>query len=582
MKTCAPGSNTARTLLARFAKDAQGGFAIMLAVSVLPLTLLAGVSVDVSTLLSARNQLQAASDEAALALARQPNLSQQNLNTQAAAWVNANLNGAGLTSITAAPTASASQVSINAQAYVTTPFLSLIQMHPVPLRIQTASVVKRALKHVELALVLDNTGSMLESDGSGSTKSATLKSAATSLIDALVASAQASGQTDAFKVAMVPFATYVNIKNLASGLDVAKSSTWPAWMPGTSDYSNDIFSGYNRYTLLKNIGATWSGCVESRPMPYDVNDAGPAAQAPGSRFVPFFAPDEPDFYYYGGNNKDLYVNDYISDTAGNYTSLSVANADWKARQSDTSKYRAGVTHQPNANVWGVDNSDWGPNQGCPSVYAQPLTTNYNSVKSAINALSPDGNTHIPFGLAWGWYMLSPNMPFGSTTPYTDTNTYKIAVLVTDGANTYTTGGVNQYCNSYYPTGLIKNTTDSCGTSPGGDMSVATGYGYVWQLRIAQNGASNTDVGTGDASNPALSMNDRLVKLCRNMQAKGVILYTVPLRVTDANTKAMLQGCASPDNVGPQGTKYLEAQSGAQLQQVFANIAGQISALRLAQ
>ena len=77
------------------------------------------------------------------------------------------------------------------------------------------------------------------------------------------------------------------------------------------------------------------------------------------------------------------------------------------------------------------------------------------------------------------------------------------------------------------------------------------------------------------------MNTRLSTLCANMQSAGVILYTVPLLVTDAPTKAVLQGCASPANQGPQGNKYLDAQTGADLTAAFSNIAGQISALRIA-
>ena len=66
-----------------------------------------------------------------------------------------------------------------------------------------------------------------------------------------------------------------------------------------------------------------------------------------------------------------------------------------------------------------------------------------------------------------------------------------------------------------------------------------------------------------------------------MQSAGIILYTVPLLVTDAPTQTLLQNCASPSTTGPQGNKYLNAQTGAQLTADFSNIAGQISALRVA-
>ena len=575
----------------RFARDTRGGFATMLAVSAVPLIFAAGVGVDVSRMLTARNDLQAAADNAALALARQPYATQTPpvLQSQADAWVRANFARSDASTPVVSPTADATQVVVAASTDVTTTLGALMQLPK--MHVAVSSTVKRALKKVELALVLDNTGSMTESDGSGSTKSATLKSAATTLIDALSASATASGQADAFKVAMVPFATYVNIKNVASGVDPQQPATWPAWMPGTSDYAltaygfADIFPATtNRFGLLQSAKLSWGGCVESRPMPYDVTDAAPSASVPGTRFVPYFAPDEPDYIYYGGNGKALYTNNYIDDDAGIYNNNTLTTTSWLARQSDTSKYKPNKARAAPDNVWGVvTTDDWGPNADCANVYVQALTTDYGSVKQAIQALSPAGNTHIPFGLAWGWYMLSPNMPFSGATAYNTPNTYKIAVLVTDGANTYNTG-LNYYCNTYYgpTTNQVASTTNSCAPNPNGDNSSYTGYGYVWQKRIAKDGAAVGDVGKGDTSDPAGSMNDRLVRLCRNMQAAGVILYTVPLRVTDAPTKAMLQACASPANVGPTGTKYLEAQSGSDLKQAFANIAGQISALRVSQ
>ncbi len=562
--------------LRRFARDTRGGFATMLAVSAVPLIFAAGVGVDVSRMLTARNDLQSATDNAALALARQPYATQTApvLQSQADAWVRANFARSDASTPVVSPTADATQVVVAATTDVTTTLGAMMQLPKMHVRV--SSTVKRALKKVELALVLDNTGSMTESDGSGSTKAATLKTAATTLIDALSASATASGQADAFKVAMVPFATYVNIKNLAPKLDPQQPTSYPLWMPGTSPYDNDTLPGVNRFTLLKQMNMQWAGCVESRPMPYDVNDTGPSLATPKTLFVPYFAPDEPDYTYIGqSGSPDLYGNNYLYDTVTGPAST------WYSRQADQTKY-LGTPHKPRTNYWGLDNSDWGPNQDCPNVFAQPLSTDYSGVKSAINALAPAGNTHIPFGLAWGWYMLSPNMPFSNAVAYNTPNTYKIAVLVTDGSNTYNTG-YNYGCWTY-TAGVATGTTATCTTPqhPNGDYSSYTGYGYVWQKRIAKDGAATGDVGNGDTTDPASSMNDRLVRLCRNMQAAGVILYTVPLRVTDAPTKAMLQACASPNNVGPTGTKYLEAQSGSDLKQAFANIAGQISALRVSQ
>ncbi|TGS36362.1 hypothetical protein EN827_32280, partial [Mesorhizobium sp. M1D.F.Ca.ET.184.01.1.1] len=40
--------------------------------------------------------------------------------------------------------------------------------------------------------------------------------------------------------------------------------------------------------------ASWSGCVESRPYPYNIQDTAASTSTPATLFVPMFAPDETD------------------------------------------------------------------------------------------------------------------------------------------------------------------------------------------------------------------------------------------------------------------------------------------------
>ena len=127
-----------------------------------------------------------------------------------------------------------------------------------------------------------------------------------------------------------------------------------------------------------------------------------------------------------------------------------------------------------------------------------------------------------------------------------TGTIKVIVLVTDGANTY-------------------------GTSMNGNLSHYTAYGYAAQKRI----------GDGTADGVASALNSRLSTLCSNIKTKNadgtwkINVYTVPLEVTDGNIKSLLQGCVTdPAN-------YLDVSNSSQLAAAFANIAGSISALRVA-
>jgi len=65
----------------------------------------------------------------------------------------------------------------------------------------------------------------------------------------------------------------------------------------------------------------------------------------------------------------------------------------------------------------------------------PLTSNENSIKSAVNAMRTNGVTdnwanftHFPVGLMWGWAALSPELPFNEGLPYSDDN-IKVMIFV---------------------------------------------------------------------------------------------------------------------------------------------------------
>lgn len=279
-------------------------------------------------------------------------------------------------------------------------------------------------------------------------------------------------------------------------------------------------------------------------MPYDVQDTAPSSSTPATLFVPFFAPDEPDDYSiqyssYAGNY--LYKNGkYYYDFYNNYLADGTSSTNFNTRQGNSAKY----TNGPASGTHGYWGGAIGPNAGCQTAALQRLTTSTSSVKTKLNQMIAAGDTEIPLGLMWGWHVLSPNAPFADGAAYGTANTIKIAVLVTDGQNIY-------------------------GTSlNGNNNSVYTALGYVWQNRISNNG--------GDYSNPAAALDDRLTKVCTNMKAAGIVIYTVPVEVTDPNIKSLLSGCAS------SADKYIDVSSSSQLAAAFNNIAGSISALRISQ
>jgi len=169
-----------------------------------------------------------------------------------------------------------------------------------------------------------------------------------------------------------------------------------------------------------------------------------------------------------------------------------------------------------------------------------LTTDWTALNNKINAMNAVGETHIPMGLAWGWNLLSPYGPFGDGVAYSTPNTTKVAILMTDGENTY------QYVN------------DNNGSN-------YDGYGFIWQNRTGTTSSS--------AATRTAAIDSRLSTLCTNMKAAGIVLYTVRVEVTTGSS-SLLQGCATtPD-------KFYDVQSASDLTAVFSAIAGSIQNLRI--
>lgn len=563
-----------RGLPVRFAQDRGGAIAPLAAVMIGAVLFGAGASLDISRLLTARTQLQDAVDSATLALARMPaGTSDTAMQAKAQAWITANVTDPNIQNIKVdTPVRSLGQVKLDVSASMKTTLAALMGVNTLPLG--GHSTVKYGTTHVELALVLDNTGSMNEDS-----KLESLKTAATTLVNTLNASASVSGDANALKVGVVPFSMTVNV---GSGYRTATwmSGAMPAAYGATADAVDP--SHPNRFTLLRNMYGDdnhWGGCVESRPMPYDVQDTPPDPANPGTLFVPFFAPDEPDEGYYaysgyklynygsadaGNSNswakstriggypytlysENNYLNDGVNDaykdkdTGGSWSYSDAVSGANSHHQNAVAKYKtapASGTHP----IWG---GAIGPNAGCTVQPLQRLTTNISTVNTQINSMVAGGDTEIPLGLVWGWHVLSPYAPFADGADYGASGTVKVIVLVTDGANTY--GNSSNINQSHY-----------------------TAYGYADQARISTGGQAGTQT----------ALNSRLQQLCANLKTRNsngtwkVNIYAVPLEVSDTNIKSLLQGCVTdPSN-------YLDVSSSSQLTAAFANIAGSISALRV--
>jgi Flp pilus assembly protein TadG len=533
-------------VVGRLRRDERGAIAVQFAFLALPITILAFGLLDMNRISVQRRQLQDALDAATLIAARSTATTDAALDTTGDAAFLAEMTGLGVTLTAANSTFKAGTGNrvIGTVSVSVKPIISNLWTRTDPVVTATSEVV-RSVNKLEVALVLDNTGSMGSNLGSGGTKINALIDASKDLVDTLYAAAARASETDAVKIAVVPFSMTVNVGSTYS------SAT--SWITGTlpSAYGSDVFNtSQNRFTMLTQTGLSWAGCVESRPDPYDISDAAPSTSTPASMFIPYFAPDEPDANTvvsgsgWWGNTYYSSYNNWITDDKS-------SSGVWLTRQGEPNKYAANnkgkVTYEAKTGT------DYGPNAGCGITNVLRMTNVRTSagattVKDKLDDMVATGNTNVAMGMVWGWHMVSPNAPFADGSAYGTKNVSKVIVLLTDGDNVM---------------GETSNPNDS----------TYSGYGYIWQKRLKNASNVALDVGaTGDDRRDA--MDSRQTKTCAAARAKGVIIYSIGVGVS-THSKGVLQGCASTTD------KYYDVTDSAQLAAVFDAIAGSIQNLRIA-
>jgi Flp pilus assembly protein TadG len=219
-----------------FVANTVGNVAMTFALCVLPFGLSAGVAIDYGRSYFARTVLQGAADAAALAGGTSKDKSDAAIAMVVKQYLDAN--GASdilqyVSKIDQQLDMSKGTLTVIVEGNIRTTFMGMAGFKSMD--IGALSVVSVGSQALELALVLDNTGSM------AGTKISNLKAAATTLVD--IIQKEASDYADT-KIAVVPFAEYVNV-GVARGTE--------PWV--------------DKAPLLSRA---FSGCVGSRTSPRDV------------------------------------------------------------------------------------------------------------------------------------------------------------------------------------------------------------------------------------------------------------------------------------------------------------------------
>lgn len=155
---------------------------------------------------------------------------------------------------------------------------------------------------------------------------------------------------------------------------------------------------------------------------------------------------------------------------------------------------------------------------CPSTEVVPLTDDRDELHDAIESMRAEGLTAGHLGIAWAWYLLSPE--WSSTVPvdnravsYSEPTIQKVAILMTDG--------------------MFNSTYES------------------------DNGSSVAQAR----------------RLCDGMKAAGVAVYTVGFQVPEDVVPTLKYCATSPKH-------FYAASDGAQLRKTFNDIANRLNGLRI--
>jgi Flp pilus assembly protein TadG len=458
--------------------DERGAILIYFTVALFALLPVAGAAMDLGHVFLVKQRLTNAADSAALAIGRRPNLTSDQATALLESFIRARYTG-NLKSVAVSDTGT--QVNVTITVTVPMTFMQVLNTQSVDITVGAAAV--RPQGKLEIALVLDQTGSMgTVPPGATMSKIASLKLAAKDLIDAVVWDNQTADYYS--KVAIVPYAAGVNV-----GGSIANTVRGPISL-------GCLLLGCDRFQFLNFFGGSRtyniSTCVSERTGAQAYTDAAPGPVA-----------------------------------------------------------LVGPNYPP-------------PADPCPSNSITPLTNDKTFLKSQIDLLQAAGSTAGHIGVAWGWYLLSPNWssvwPSASQpAPYSDLDVLdamgrpllrKIIILMTDGD-----------FNTAYCQGVISHDSTS-----GSDQD------HIWCTAPNPPMPPNTP----NPPNPPNSSFKQAQTLCANAKSARVIVYTIGfgLPTGPSNARTLMTNCAT-DN-----THAYLAATGDELRQAFREIATRIANLRL--
>lgn len=392
------------SLFKKFVSARAGNFGMLAALLSVPLVLSVGVAIDYSRYSASAWHLQELADGTALAMAGSKEKSEGKLLDLAQGFIHANADSSRIENVNISNLQiTKDDIDLELHGDIPATFMAIVGYDRLPSR--RAALAERAVNgNVEVALILDNTWSMSAQDHKGMSRIATLKTAATGLVNELM-----SGDTNAVRIGLVPYADYVNVGTQYRNepwLDVgADYTTTPAprtceWKTVTSTVCDKPLPKTTCTRIVDGIEESYSCSAGCQP----------------------------------GYSREVEEYKEVCSGGGKGTAYkwfgcvgSRMGSDYRLHDRD-----AGITYPGYLET----------SHKCLTPIVA-LTSQKSTLLQAIDDMIINRgtgyrpNTYIPAGLIWGLNVLSPNAPLTSADPYDPRNQKprKVAVLMTDGENT---------------------------------------------------------------------------------------------------------------------------------------------------
>lgn len=528
--------------LRRLAERRDGNVAMIFGLVFIPVLIAAaGMAIDITRTYDARVRLSAALDAAALAVASTLPASGQT-SAQTNAELTAQLNnylaanypssaiGRNVSATMSDPTQNV--INLNATATVDMTFMKIIGFNSITLNV--ASQVTKGNEGLEVALALDNTGSMLSNNNIQA-----VREDAVDLVNTLFG---ATTNTNLLRVSVVPFVTAVNVG------------------PTLAQQGGFLNTAGLSYDSAQTDDTKWKGCVMEPQYPADISES--TSQWPKQ--------------YRWDNNSDNVLNKPDSSSNVHINHASTGGL-------DDCNLSAAQNNSCPTPITPLTNDQQALTVALNAMQAWCLSGTMINVGLAWGwrTISPDSV------FSSGSFSFQPK-------PYRSVGWKKALILMTDGQNqvfqgcdesfTYSSsqGGVapffggsrgqNPKCKRWSNNGNGHPQTPGSGMTPYGRLD----DGNIGKGVPDPANGGNPSSGAATIADGQRLMDEETKEACAAMKAQGVTVYTIAFTGAASGSITMLQNCASDPS------KFFNAPDQATLKTAFEQIAKSLNTLRISQ